>query len=208
VRRLLRHIRTVLCALSLLLSIGACVLWVRGRSGTDRLSVSYDRYRADRSAASDTIELTSNRLLWLAAYGGQVGPYNGNVWGYYIRADRSGGRPKMEYNHWNYETGPFTYRGDDGGEGWGPLRWGFRKRTKAQDGDDFVSIRIGLSHWLVALIFLVPPALRVYRYQKSRRARKLGLCPGCGYDLRASPERCPECGLSRPVIDSAKPIPV
>ena len=33
---------------------------------------------------------------------------------------------------------------------------------------------------------------------RRRRRLKLGLCVGCGYDLRGSTARCPECGEPMP----------
>jgi hypothetical protein len=50
---------------------------------------------------------------------------------------------------------------------------------------------------LWALSLPVPLAVAcVVSLRRLRRARRkrAGLCPACGYDLRASPDRCPECG--------------
>jgi predicted amidophosphoribosyltransferase len=47
-------------------------------------------------------------------------------------------------------------------------------------------------------VLLLPPAVWLNGLRKTRRAKRLGLCPSCGYDLRASPERCPECGVTVP----------
>jgi hypothetical protein len=44
--------------------------------------------------------------------------------------------------------------------------------------------------------------LRKARFVESRILN--GLCFFCGYDLRASPDRCPECGKTR--ADASKPI--
>lgn len=51
----------------------------------------------------------------------------------------------------------------------------------------------------VTLVFLIPvPLARILLFSRERRRARRGrrgLCLSCGYDLRASKHRCPECGM-------------
>jgi hypothetical protein len=53
-------------------------------------------------------------------------------------------------------------------------------------------------HWSIALALAAFPAIRATSIFRRRRRRGRNVCEKCGYDLRASPERCPECSEVRP----------
>jgi hypothetical protein len=52
--------------------------------------------------------------------------------------------------------------------------------------------------WFVALPFALVPFWTIFRISQRARRRQKGWCIFCGYDLRASPEKCPECGTAVP----------
>lgn len=60
---------------------------------------------------------------------------------------------------------------------------------------------IQVPYWFLAALASLIPSRKLWRYYRGRTA-KTGVCLTCGYDLRASPDRCPECGAETPGINS------
>jgi hypothetical protein len=62
-------------------------------------------------------------------------------------------------------------------------------------------------HWFAVLICLPFPLAvfgsRLLRRRRLRRQRLTGRCQSCGYDLRESPDRCPECGTTAVLMEKS-----
>ena len=69
---------------------------------------------------------------------------------------------------------------------------GFEFQTVATNA--YVWHRVVIPLWFLIVSTAVAPILRARSAIRRRRRVKLNLCRTCGYDLRATPERCPECG--------------
>jgi hypothetical protein len=60
----------------------------------------------------------------------------------------------------------------------------------------------------IAMITGILPAIWSWRLIvriRAARRRKIGYCGKCGYDLRASTDRCPECGTPVPILLTSTP---
>lgn len=75
-------------------------------------------------------------------------------------------------------------------------RMGFAMQREHSTGIGNFSDGIALSipHWSVAAPFAILPTRRFVAALRRRRAKRFNRCPSCGYDLRATPDHCPECG--------------
>jgi len=77
--------------------------------------------------------------------------------------------------------------------------WMLHQQMKPDFGFQNSNWIIRFPFWFPFALTLILPSARLALWLRSRRRRRRGLCPVCGYDLRASPARCPECGKAAPV---------
>lgn len=65
-----------------------------------------------------------------------------------------------------------------------------------------VASRHAIPYWVIVLGSLVLPAVWALRWHQRKLRIAARRCIRCGYDLRASTDRCPECGT--PITSNAK----
>src|SRR5262249_52793560 len=75
---------------------------------------------------------------------------------------------------------------------------GFSWYSSNPPDPEYSSIRgVSLPYWFLLLLSVPLPIRHLLGFVRRRMRRRWGrgLCPKCGFDVRANPERCSECGF-------------
>ena len=190
-------ILTTVAAISLLASIATVVLWRRSDRCWDRITVHQTSEFADQSK---TIESIGGRIV-LSRYFTQ-----------HLRQNPSSESATIQHQAQQLVPGEAarivasneTLLAQQGWCWWG---FGSMKTSFAQNArmpwvrlpsNDVVQETyqvVAIPDWaIVVLSLVIPIKYAIGPVRRRYRGAHSGYCAKCGYDLRASAERCPECG--------------
>jgi hypothetical protein len=156
---------TILSALSLLLFVSVVVLWVRSYSWWDEVF-----YRQ------------TAHLVYLQSVNGRM----------VVSVHELAGGEALPEHGWSGRTNRHSLAGYRSASNWSAVRWIPNART--ENGVKYWDWVLSSPYTYPATAALVLPVLWLaIRVRQARRGR-VGHCPSCGYDLRATPDLCPECG--------------
>jgi hypothetical protein len=183
----IRGLLNLLTILSLLLCVTAVVFWVRGYVA-GREFIKYQR----------------------------IDP---RLWTLYQLGSRTGGQIDVTFERHTFTRDglveeyrrlkPFGSEGfsyirlkpkDDilgSGSMFNRMGFGVHSSAPSDAGGTYGSWSVWFPHWFVIVLSGILPMVWLLRSRRQRVRIAGNCCLTCGYDLRASPDRCPECGAVR-----------
>ena len=171
-RRLARHVLNALAVLSLLLCMVTCVLWVRSYRTLDSVMFLHRCSLSSRVGGLHLYIMGPGRMGDFCIFSMPLpsGEWDGGE--YRSPSLRRFGGFLLAEDEIRFSSGSIVY--------FGPRLF-------------YTAIRI--PDWFVlAVLGILPMASGSVRLLRRNRRSHLSLCCACGYDLRATPDRCPECG--------------
>jgi hypothetical protein len=168
---------SILCGFSLLLFVATSVMWVRSYKHAD---VVY--HRGEKWETWSMASKWGALVIGHREYDGLDATDQGG-WHCYSGSGFSIRLPygQVQWSFWGFSASHVT------GSVPPPYAFTFKDRY------------FSFPFWLLFAICGILPAYKFvgFRQRRTKRQRvKLGLCSACGYDLRSSKERCPECGTA------------
>lgn len=178
-----RRLFTVASVLSLLLGIGIAVLWAH----TSRWHIDDVSHYAQRP---------NGIIWWITAYKGSIEL----VWG--IDPAPYPNQSRLTMDAWNCDPDrPFASEAKTS-QHFGRFLVG-ESSYEWENQAAFKTHVYDAPLWSLLVIALILPSLYLRLLVSKRRHLASGLCLQCGYDLRATKDRCPECGTPIPAMVKA-----
>ncbi len=177
---MLRRLFNFLSVVSLLLCVATCGLWVRSYSTVDL--IRYIGEESEAGSKSYFLSSTTGRIQ-LSCYveADPPGPF----------AVAGGSRlpNEVSFSHWDSRAKRFRLPSDRLLN-----QIGFDARSKDQLlGTDYTVV---VPYYAFVMAAFAVGAIAYLRRRLLVRSQTIGRCSACGYNLSASPERCPECGAA------------